>query len=322
VDVEGFAEHESADGGHERADARAGRDQSEGDAGGVEPQTKMRGAFGGIAHVDGELEHPQTGWHGADQHLGFKQESLTEDTQREGGFYRITTEPTLAIEKAAFGEKFDPVVGDAVPALVGRGGAIARHVADAEDQCGAIFDRTIEADRILGEMLRIGIEGDEGVDPPAIGDGESGAKGRSLPAVVGVAHDERPRFARDPRGLVGRAVVDDPHLVEAGEERRDEGTYRGGGLKCRQDGDAQEAQADDPRSAEDSGWRASRREGEGEVEKALTRADTAAQKDVRGRGVKPFPEDLRGRRRREWPARPERPRTSRRSLGTTRRGCP
>lgn len=221
MNVERFFELHAAHGARKRPGNDAVEDQLQSHAEGIPPDVEVRRALGGVAYAHRHLDDRDPSSEGSDNDLGLKREALAPNTQPIRGGQRVAPKAALRICDGVAGEQAHPVVGDPVAPLVGQRCAIAGHVADPQHQRAAIGHHAVEADRVLDQVLTVGVEREESVESPALCHRERGAQGRSLPLVRSVGDHMRACRTGSGSRPIGGPIVDDPHFVEApGQQER------------------------------------------------------------------------------------------------------
>jgi hypothetical protein len=199
---------------------------------------EVRGAVGRVEHLHGHLDDGEATQRGAKHDLALEGEARAARPEREGCFHRVTPEAALGVLELPAGEERQPEVGDAVAALVGAGGAGAREIAHAEHQGAAVCDLAIEPGRLVGRVLPVGIDRDDGVEAVLARPAQGRPERLALAPVGGVAADDGPRL---PGGLgrpVAGAVVEHADLVERGAGLLDDRGDGAGSVEGRDDGDS------------------------------------------------------------------------------------
>jgi len=141
-----------------------------------------------VMDADGEGGDLEAGPEGAGEDFYFEAVAGGVDVEIEGGGERVGAEAGLGVEDsmACFG--VDPEVGEFSAELAGLG-HVARYFGAVAEEDGVGFQVGEEAGDVLGEVLAIGVEGDEVVCAVVVGVLHGGEEGGAFAAVGGVAEE-------------------------------------------------------------------------------------------------------------------------------------
>ena len=163
-----------------------------------------------VADGDGDFEDFQSVFMGEELHLGFDGEiGAVEDIGLEG-FGGEGAETALRIGGGGAGHATGKEVEEMVTPLAQAGDAAGGlQVARADDDIGfSGEDGLDEEGKLLGEVLAVGVDGDDGIGGELTGFAEAGVEGLAFAEVGGVPDDGGAGQAGDEGGIVGGAIVD------------------------------------------------------------------------------------------------------------------
>ena len=163
-------------------------------------------ALGRVDDADRDLDDPQLGGDGAQDDLGLERVAVVATAEPERAGDRIAAEAALRVGEGAAREEREEEVGDAVRDLVLARRAGSDEIANPEERAPSGSGSTDEeAQRLVGRMLAVGVDGDGDVEALLERGAEAGAERRAFAAVPRVTEDDaRRRAARS--GRCGRST--------------------------------------------------------------------------------------------------------------------